>query len=174
MTHPNWRSRFAANPALRAAAPGLIADMAAGLTKGRVVQDLQNAIAALELDANVWPSSTRGYMVSLAGLPGSVQVSNLREAAALTCLLLPAEAPAAAASPLQRLARWAKGIDLQGLRWGAVNALLDAGLPALSLVPVARLPLLIGCTEYACKTQLHEAPLWILSEAEREARRWLD
>jgi hypothetical protein len=176
VTHINWRSHYAADPALRAAAPTLIADMAVGLTKGRVVQDLQNAIAALGLEADVWASSTRGYMVSLTGLPGSVQVSNLQQAAALVSMLLPvaAPAPAAAPSPLQRIAEWVKGVDLGELRWNAVNALLDAGVPALALMPVERLPLLIGCTEYACKTQWFEAPLWILQEAEREARRYLD
>lgn len=182
MTHTPTAA-LAANPALlpelrQAAALGdaeCIILLLARDSTGYTLRDLQESIAALGLDAHVWRSTSRGFRVGIAGLAGGwVEVSTLSQAAALAAMRLPKPAPAAAPSPLQRIVRWAKGFDLQELRWEAVAALLDAGVPALSLVPVERLPLLIGSTEYACKTQWFEAPLWILSEAEREARRWLD
>lgn len=184
MTHTPTAT-LAANPALlpelrQAAALGdaeCIILLLARDSTGYTLRDLQQSVAALNLDAHVWRSTSRGFRVGIAGMPaGWVEVSTLSQAAALAALRLPVltPAPAATPGPLQRLAQWAKGLDLQELRWGAVNALLDAGLPALSLVPVDRLPRLIGGAEYACKTQWFEAPLWILSEAERDARRWLD
>jgi len=182
VTHTSTAA-LAANPALlpelrQAAALGdaeCIILLLARDSTGYTLRDLQQSIAALNLDAHVWRSTSRGFRVGIAGMPaGWVEVSTLSQAAALAALRLPKPAPAAAPSPLQRIAQWVKGFDLQELRWDAVNALLDAGLPALSLVPVERLPRLIGGAEYACKTQWFEAPLWILSEAERDARRWLD
>ncbi len=141
-------------------------------SEGRTLRDLQDCIANLNLDAHVWRSPSRGYRVCMARLPLNwVEVSTLSQAAALAALYLPQPATP---GPLQRLTQWAKGFDLQELRWDALNALLDRGVPALSLVPLRELPRLIGGTEYACKTQWFEAPLWILGEAERDARRWLD
>ena len=139
---------------------------------GHTLRDLQDCIAHLNLDAHVWRSPSRGYRVCMARLPLNwVEVSTLSQAAALAALYLP---QAAAPGPLQRLAQWAKGFDLQELRWDVVNALLDRGVPALTLIPLRQLPRLVGGTEYACKTQWFEAPLWILREAELDARRWLD
>jgi hypothetical protein len=139
---------------------------------GRTLRDLQDCIANLNLDAHVWRSTSRGYRVAIAGLTLNwVEVSTLSQAAALAALRIPQPA---APGPLQRLAQWAKGFDLQELRWDVVNALLDRGVPALTLIPLRQLPRLVGGTEYACKTQWFEAPLWILHEAELDARRWLD
>lgn len=182
MTHTPTAA-LAANPALmpelrQAAALGdaeCIILLLARDSTGYTLRDLQESIAALSLDAHVWRSTSRGFRVGIAGLAGGwVEVSTLSQAAALAAMRLPKPAPAAAPSPLQRLAQWAKGLDLQELRWDAVNALLNVGLPALSLVPVARLPRLIGGAEYALKTPWVEAPLAVLAAAEDDARRWLD
>jgi hypothetical protein len=63
---------------------------------------------------------------------------------------------------------------LQDLRSVAIERLLDIGTPALALVPITRLPFFFGVAEYACKTRFHEAPGYILWQAEYEALRWLD
>ena len=158
--------------AFTAAAELLIANVAAGLHRRPMRKELAAAARMLDIPVAVFPA-TRGFRV-YAGEGHAVTCQNLSEVAGIMLAHLPEPAPAAAPSPLQRIVQWAKGFDLQELRWEAVAALLDAGVPALACVPVDRLPRLIGGAEYACKTQWFEAPLWILSEAERDARRWLD
>lgn len=172
MKESQGRDPVTTAPAFTAAAETLIANVAAGLHRRPTRKALTAAARTLDIPVAVF-TATRGFRV-YAGEGHAVTCQNLSEVAGIMLAHMPKPAPAAAPSPLQRLADWAKGLDLQELRWGAVNALLDAGLPALSLVPVERLPRLIGGAEYACKTQWFEAPLWILSEAERDARRWLD
>lgn len=63
---------------------------------------------------------------------------------------------------------------LRDLRDSALCRLQSAGVPALALVPLSRVPQFLGMAEYACKMELHQAPLMVLDQAEREATRWLD
>jgi hypothetical protein len=158
--------------AFTTAAELLIANTAAGLHRRPMRKELAAAARTLDIPVAVFPA-TRGFRV-YAGEGHAVTCQNLSEVAGIMLAHMPQPAPAPAPSPLQRLAEWAKGLSLQELRWDAVGALLDAGVPALSLVPLQRLPLLIGGAEYALKTPWIEAPLAVLAAAEDDARRWLD
>jgi len=62
---------------------------------------------------------------------------------------------------------------VRDLRDEAIYALLDMGIPALALVPLWELPGLIDGAEYRSKSRLHDAPLFVLEQAEHDARSWL-
>ena len=63
---------------------------------------------------------------------------------------------------------------LEGLRSRIIATLLDAGIPALALVPVSELPGFIDGAEYGSKMRFHAAPLFVLEQAEYDAQRWLN
>ena len=63
---------------------------------------------------------------------------------------------------------------LQDLRNMIIATLLDAGIPALALVPITDLPGFIDGAEYGSKMRFHAAPLFVLEQAEYDAQRWLD
>ena len=63
---------------------------------------------------------------------------------------------------------------LQDLRDDALGWLQDHGVAPLALVPITKLPDLLGRAEYACKFEWHQAPLFVLEQVNYEARRWLD
>lgn len=63
---------------------------------------------------------------------------------------------------------------LQDLRAEVMYALLNHGIPALALVPVTDLVDLISGAEYRSKMPLLSAPLFVLQQAEYDARLWLD
>lgn len=64
---------------------------------------------------------------------------------------------------------------IRDARHAALLALREAlNLPwSLLLTPREYLDTM-GATEYACKTQFHEDPIWILMETEKAAKEWWD
>lgn len=63
---------------------------------------------------------------------------------------------------------------LRDLRDDALGWLQERGVPPLMLVPVTRLPRIIGTAEYVCKFEWHQAPLFVLKQANFDAWRWLN
>lgn len=159
-------------PIIAASAELLIANTAAGFHKKPTRKGLAAAANLLGIPVAVY-TATRGFRVYVED-SHAVTCQNLAEVAGIMLANMPKPEPAAAPSLLQRLTDWASGLDLSGLRWEAIGAMLNAGVPALTLVPIGRLPLLIGGAEYALKTPWPEAPLAVLAAAEDDARRWLD
>ena len=66
---------------------------------------------------------------------------------------------------------WEAAVDA---RDDARFALFDAGVPAFLLTDLADLAGLLGRTEYALKTRVWEAPIWVLQETGQACYDWLD
>ena len=52
--------------------------------------------------------------------------------------------------------------------------LFEAGVPAILLTDLHDLRSLLERTEYCLKTQLHEAPMWVLQETAQACHHWLN